>query len=53
LGIIHIFFKKMDRVMGKQEKKEADNKVIRKVRRLGGTRTASFGMIGIKHVTGN
>jgi len=26
----------MDRVMGKKEKKEADNKVIRKVRRLGG-----------------
>ncbi len=36
--------------MGKQEKEEANNKVIRKVRRLGGTRTASFGMI---HVPGN
>jgi hypothetical protein len=36
LGIIHIFFKTIDRVMGKQEKEEADNKVIRKVRRLGG-----------------
>jgi len=36
LGIIHIFFKTIDRVMGKQEKEEADNKIICKVRRLGG-----------------